>query len=229
MAWEDNNTGTALYADPVNGGVGYQDWVSSESGNNSNCGYFNAPPYGTSPAGNIISGLQSPCSHVFGLYGKGAGTNTFARAFRSLKSPLMIGGNAVVRIGANYRNGAKGVRFKTNTDSPNETKFLFQLAGNKAEYYKPSSGYVDVSSTFNYVPNGYGYHIDYQRITSTTGAITIQQIGTGPGSALSIPLGASDGNLGIDQLEFFCGETDLSPNNENNFYFNLLSAYNAWR
>ena len=35
MPWEDNNTGTGLFADPASGGVGYQNWSSAEEGSNS--------------------------------------------------------------------------------------------------------------------------------------------------------------------------------------------------
>jgi len=229
MPWGDNpSPPPVLLAEPSNGGIGFQAWVSSETGGSSS-GFFSGLPYGGNGSGgnvNPINGLQSANSFSFGQYGQGL--NNFSRSFRSLRSPLMVGGDIVVRIGGNYRNGAKGVYFNTTSDNPNQNKFGIQFASNRIEYYTRASN-IWTDTGITYTPNGQCLHITFQRITSTTGTGIIQLFGTGPGSAITVNFGTGDGNLAIDQLELFCGSTDVSPSNENNFYFNFLSAYNAWR
>ena len=105
-----------------------------------------------------------------------------------------------------------------------------QFSSNRIEYYtRASNTWTDTGIT--YAANGQCLHITFQRLTSTTATGIVQLLPSGPGSAISVSLGTSDGNLAIDQLEFYCGGTDAPPNpaNENNFYFNFLSAFNAWR
>ena len=223
-----------MLSDPTNGGIGFTDWVSTDTGGTSS-GYFSGIPYagdGTGANVNPIVGLQSANSFAFGMYGQGfSGPNpNTARAFRSLITPIMVGGDIVVRIGANFRNGFKGVLFNRTADSPNQNKFGVQFSSNRIEYYtRASNTWTDTGIT--YAANGQCLHITFQRLTSTTATGIVQLLPSGPGSAISVSLGTSDGNLAIDQLEFYCGGTDAPPNpaNENNFYFNFLSAFNAWR
>lgn len=233
MAWENNFANTGLYADPANGGIGFEDWTSSEGGtgsDNLDAGFFSYYPYSTD-TNVVLPGLSSLNTYCFGIYGK-KDTNPSlyreARCFRNLKSPLMVGGDLVVTIGLNYRNGFKGVSFKNTSDTGNEIKFRLQGASNDLQYYTPSDGTVNWNSVFPYSINGQSFQIRFRRLTADDVSIRVALIGSSSHQDINIDT-AGDGNLAVNQLEFFCGDTDRSPNEQNNLYFNFLSSYNAWR
>ena len=208
MAWTNNSTDTALSAVPANGGTGFQAWTSSEAGGAS-AGYFlgSSSEYGGGSL-NSIDGSS------FGMYGQGTGNNAYA--YRKMLNGLMVGGIWTFKIAINYRNGYKGVQFyKSGTPT-----FLFQAAADQYQYTTDFSNYTNTGWAYGAQSV---FTVRAERTTVSNTAYTVSRDGS-PGDTFTVNVGT---NTDIDEVGFFVGNT--SAEGQSNFYFNFLSAYNAYR
>lgn len=223
MPWQDNPSG-GLFADPTSGGIGFDNWTSSEQGTLTNAGYFTGQPFFNS-SGGLYSNLASTDGNAFGMYGELAGNE--ARCFRKLLAPLALGGNFAVKLGMNYLNGYKGVIFRKSTTGP---VFIFQGAGNAYQFNNNWNGSSWDPGSWQNAPWLYKadsvIFIQFDRITSNFANITMTRPNTPTRDQTTTNVTT---NTDIDQIDFFIGGTDALPDIENNLYFNFLSAFTAYR
>jgi len=207
MPWTNNNDNTALYAEPTNGGIGFGNWSSSKSSSlNSGYNLGNSTDGG---GGDVNVGLYN---NAFQVYGH---SSTFAIAIRPIADVLSeVGDYLTFNFNINFRNGAKGIRFR---NSLNSEIYVFQAAGDKYEDYTTGTGYTDL--LWPYVSNGV-YTLQASRGASDT---TITVLRTVESRSQTRTISES-----IASIEFFCANTDNSSSS-NNLYFNSLSTFNPYR
>jgi len=209
MAWTNNGGNDQLYADPVNGGIGFGNWSSSKTGFDDSG--FNLGDSTAGGGGNINVGTYSNAFTVFGH------TATNATAIRPIADVLSEEGDFLTfKFNINFRNGTKGIRLLNNSGT---TVYAFQATSGPDRYedYTVSGGFVNLG--WPYVSNGV-YTLTLSRGASNTLVSTSRTVDIQSQSRLISDTVAS--------IQFFCQNTD-NDLASNNLYFNSLSTVNPYR
>jgi len=208
MPWTNNNDNTALYADPVNGGIGFGNWSSSKTAS-SNSG-FNLGDSTAGGGGNINVGTYNNAFTVFGH------TATNATATRPIADVLSeVGDYLTFDFNINFRNGVKGIRL---LNSSGTTVYLFQAVNSPDRYedYTVDTGFSNLF--WPYVSNGI-YTLTCSRGASNTTITTSRTV--------DVQLQARVISDAVASIQFFCQNTD-NDLASNNLYFNSLSTVNPY-
>lgn len=228
MAWTNNTTtGTGLSTVPENGGFGFSMWTSSEVNPGNGTSYFTEVPWCNSAKTIAYPGLSSTDTQCFAISGS---LTSQTKCSRKLISPLSIGGYVECRLGINYRNGFKGAAFKSN----GTLTILFQAVqsspSDKYEYTEDGSLYVTLTNgvtPWQYKQNSV-FQFKATRTDENELTVKIKRMN---------PLFPGDDDfthtvyqdVAIDEIEFFCGETNANDDIENTLFFNFLSGNSAYR
>jgi hypothetical protein len=208
----------ADFATAGNGGYGFQPWViSGNNGPGDGFTNFVGGFLGDATAGGINEVLNGTDGESFALYANGDGTGTNAPQIEASRdfTALGIGESITFKLGANFRNGAKGVMFQAG----GTWLFEFSVFNNDYWYNIRGAGDNPVSLGWSYLSSSVievtlsrtganTYNVDFFRENSPEDSLLVQ------GITLSQP---------PDRVRFYVYDTDSGD--QNNLYFNDLTIY----
>lgn len=239
MAWTNNTTtGTGLSTVPEIGGSGWDIWYSDETNPGVDTSYFAEKPYYNSSNGLYPNlGSNDFANSCFAI---SAISPSIIRAGRYLRMPLSVGGHIEIRMGINFRNGYKGVRFLENGPTGG-LAFLFQAASDKYEWTVNGTNYYQF---YNIPPSGPPVVWDYQansvfsvrleRTDINQVDIIIRRINTDEvDPTYDKDTITINSECNVNYVEFFSSANSyIGIGNaiyENSLFFNHLTGYSAYR
>lgn len=239
MPWTNNTTTGGLSTVPEIGGSGWDIWYSNVTSPGVNTSYFTEKPFFNSSGGLYpVLGSNDFATSCFAI---SALSPSIIRAGRYLRMPLSVGGHIEIKMGVNFRNGFKGVRFMQ--DGPTGTlAYLFQAASNNYEWSEDGSNYYilynqppggGLPTTWAYQPNSV-FSLRLTRVETNSVDIALRRINT----VETNPLYDRDehnitSNCNINYVEFFSSSNFYTGIGnqifENSLFFNYLTGFSAYR